>query len=45
MRLGGMVERQTPCRLAVTGGRAVQDIHGTVPGLSWERLTADFLAN
>lgn len=29
--------------MAATGGRAVEDIFGTVPGLKWEKLVKEFL--
>ena len=42
-RLYSLVEGTTGRKLASTGGRAIDDIYGKVPGLDWERLVRDFL--
>jgi glycine cleavage system H lipoate-binding protein len=42
-RLTAMIAEQTGYRLAATGGRAIPDILGQVPGLEWDRLKDAFL--
>ncbi len=42
-RLSDMINEETGHRLAATGGRAVPDIYGAVPGLKWDRLVHEFL--
>ena len=42
-RLTGMIAEETGYRLAATGGRAVSDIYGHVPGLDWDKLRSSFL--
>jgi glycine cleavage system H lipoate-binding protein len=40
--LGG-TDGQSGQRMAATGGRALEDIFGSVPGLNWEKLVREFL--
>lgn len=42
-RLTALVSRRSDYKLAATGGPAVRDIYGTVPGLDWDELTHEFL--
>jgi glycine cleavage system H lipoate-binding protein len=42
-RLAGLVTGEPEMRLAATGGRAVDDIYGSVPGLDWTTLAKEFL--
>jgi glycine cleavage system H lipoate-binding protein len=42
-RLGDLINADTGQRLAATGGHAVRDIYGAVPGLDWDRLVTEFL--
>jgi hypothetical protein len=42
-RLTDMIAEETGHRLAATGGRAVSDIYGQVPGLDWDELRSSFL--
>jgi glycine cleavage system H lipoate-binding protein len=42
-RLSALVAGETGQALAATGGEAVGDIFGTVPGLDWDRLVEEFL--
>ncbi|MCF8061330.1 MAG: glycine cleavage system protein H [Deltaproteobacteria bacterium] len=42
-RLTSMIAEETGYRLAATGGRALGDIYGRVPGLEWDRLRSAFL--
>lgn len=42
-RLGDLISADTGQRLAASGGRAVRDIYGAVPGLKWGRLVSEFL--
>lgn len=42
-RLAGLVSGDPEMRLAATGGRAVEDIFGSVPGLDWTGLAKEFL--
>lgn len=42
-RLTSMISEETGYRLAATGGRAISDIIGRVPGLDWDRLKGAFL--
>lgn len=42
-RLNEMVYGEREHRIAATGGRVVQDIFGSVKGLSWEKLVDSFL--
>ncbi len=42
-RLTAMIAEETGYRLAATGGRALSDIYGQVPGLEWDRLKSAFL--
>jgi hypothetical protein len=42
-RLAGLVSGDPEMRLAATGGRAVADIFGSVPGLDWAGLAKEFL--
>jgi hypothetical protein len=44
-RLGEIIHRQSPLRLAAAGGRAVPDIFGAVEGLDWQALVRAFLAH
>ena len=44
-RLLDLVDEDTGSRLAATGGRAVADIFGQVPQLSWDSLKKEFLMN
>jgi len=43
-RLAGLLDRERGYRLAATGGRAVDDIYGSVEGLDWDELVETFLA-
>ncbi len=43
LRLADMITGDTGMRLAATGGRVVEDVYGSVPELSWERLAKEFL--
>ncbi len=42
-RLAALVTPETEYRLAATGGRMVDDVYGTVPGLDWDELVHQFL--
>lgn len=42
-RLSEVIHRESEYRLAATGGAVVQDIFGSVSGLSWDELTDLFL--
>jgi glycine cleavage system H lipoate-binding protein len=42
-RLIGLLPGETEYPLAATGGLAVSDIFGRIEGLSWEKLTKEFL--
>jgi glycine cleavage system H lipoate-binding protein len=42
-RLNTLVSEQTEYKMAATGGMAVNDIYGNVPGLDWDRLVTAFL--
>ncbi len=42
-RLTSMIADETGYRLAATGGRALSDIYGQVPGLEWNKLKSAFL--
>ena len=42
-RLNQMIGGTSDYRLAATGGEAIRDIYGCVPGLDWERLVREFL--
>lgn len=42
-RLTSLLEGAGGRRMAATGGRAIEDIFGGVPGLNWEGLVRDFL--
>ncbi len=42
-RLTALVSEETGYRMAATGGKAVDDIYGNMPGLDWHRLVSDFL--
>jgi glycine cleavage system H lipoate-binding protein len=42
-RLSTMLSESTGYRLAATGGEALRDIYGMVPGADWNRLVREFL--
>ena len=42
-RLTTLLSETSDCRLAATGGEAVKDIYGSVPGLDWNKLVAEFM--
>lgn len=42
-QLTALLEGADGQRMAATGGRAVEDIFGSVPGLNWEKLVREFL--
>ncbi len=44
-RLSEMLDQESGYRLAATGGRVVDDIFGSVPGLDWDELEQSFLIN
>ncbi len=43
-RLEALVAPDSELPLAATGGEVVEDIYGSVPHLTWDRLVAEFLA-
>lgn len=44
LRLANMLGESSGWKLAASGGEAVADIYGSLPGLDWNRLVADFLS-
>ena len=44
-RLNALVSEETEYKMAATGGTAVNDIYGNVPGLDWDRLVTTFLGS
>ncbi|MBW2177051.1 MAG: glycine cleavage system protein H [Deltaproteobacteria bacterium] len=42
-RLNTLLSEETGYRMAATGGEAVRDIYGSVPGIGWDRLIEEFL--
>jgi glycine cleavage system H lipoate-binding protein len=42
-RLSDILTADSGQRLAATGGRVVNDVFGTVPGLDWDHLVGEFL--
>ncbi len=44
-RLSTLVSEQTGYRMAATGGEAINDIYGNVPGLNWNQIVSTFLGS
>jgi glycine cleavage system H lipoate-binding protein len=44
-RLAALVAGEDELPLAATGGQALEDIFGSLPGLDWGRLAREFLLN
>ncbi len=42
-RLNTLVSEQTGYQMAATGGEAINDIYGSVPGLNWQQIVSTFL--
>ena len=42
-RLNTLLSEETGYSMAATGGEAVKDIYGSVPGVGWNRLVDAFL--
>jgi glycine cleavage system H lipoate-binding protein len=41
--LTAIIEEDSGCKLAATGGQAISDIYGKIPGLDWKELKNRFL--
>ena len=42
-RLNTLLSEETGYQMAATGGEAIKDIYGMVPGIGWDRLVEEFL--
>jgi len=42
-RLNTLLSEETGYQIAATGGEAIKDIYGMVPGIGWDRLVEEFL--